>query len=169
MNLPFRNCSFDLVCSFLVIEFFPDVRQGLEEMIRVLKPGGILLIIAPNLLSPRWPLRDLFNMLTSGKKRPVWGESFSMVLKTFLRNTVMTLYKCLCPGYHFEYRRPDLTCQKVVGSDSDSVYYACPVDLVRYLRARRFKILRTGVGASCLDRLFPFFSVAVEVIGEKHE
>ena len=43
-NLPFAAASFDLVVSYLTLIDIPDFRSGLREMVRVLRPGGTLLI-----------------------------------------------------------------------------------------------------------------------------
>ena len=42
LNLPFPDCSFDVVASALVINFVPDRPRGLAEMRRVAKPGGLV-------------------------------------------------------------------------------------------------------------------------------
>jgi ubiquinone/menaquinone biosynthesis C-methylase UbiE len=42
--LPFANGSFDIVISLELIEFTPKPKDTLEEMLRVLQPGGWLLI-----------------------------------------------------------------------------------------------------------------------------
>jgi ubiquinone/menaquinone biosynthesis C-methylase UbiE len=42
LNLPFPDCSFDVVASALVINFVPDRPRGLAEMRRVARPGGIV-------------------------------------------------------------------------------------------------------------------------------
>jgi SAM-dependent methyltransferase len=167
LSLPFPNMTFDLVGSYLVIEFLPDVEKGLEEMGRVLRKGGILLIIAPNLLSPIWPFKDFFRMLEGGPSRPVWCESPRMALSAFLRNLFLSFQKIFQRKPRFLYRQPDLTCRNVVGRDSDSVYLAHPTDLVRFLKARGFRILRSGSESSLLERLFPFLSVSVEVVAQK--
>lgn len=41
-DLPFEDDSFDLVVSFTGLHVFPDPRQAIHEMIRVLKPGAAL-------------------------------------------------------------------------------------------------------------------------------
>jgi SAM-dependent methyltransferase len=43
-SLPFSARSFDLVISYLTLIDIPDFRAGIREMVRVLKPGGTLLI-----------------------------------------------------------------------------------------------------------------------------
>jgi ubiquinone/menaquinone biosynthesis C-methylase UbiE len=42
--LPFRDGLFDVVSLFSVIEHVPDQRHALEDMMRVLKPGGYLVV-----------------------------------------------------------------------------------------------------------------------------
>lgn len=42
--LPFEEGTFDLVVSLEVLEFTPDPKSTLEELIRVLQPGGWLII-----------------------------------------------------------------------------------------------------------------------------
>ena len=50
--LPYANDTFDLVLSHEVIEHVADDRQVLREMVRVLRPGGRVVIFCPNRLYP---------------------------------------------------------------------------------------------------------------------
>ncbi len=43
-SLPFPDSSFDAVSSLEALEFMPDPKQVLAEMVRVLRPGGVFLI-----------------------------------------------------------------------------------------------------------------------------
>jgi len=47
--LPFENASFDTVVSFQVIEHIKDDLTYLQEIVRVLKPGGKAYISTPNI------------------------------------------------------------------------------------------------------------------------
>jgi len=43
-SLPWPDASFDLVTSLEALEFFPRPRRALAEMVRTLKPGGVLVV-----------------------------------------------------------------------------------------------------------------------------
>jgi SAM-dependent methyltransferase len=59
LQLPFADASFDRVMSICAIEHFDDGEKALDEMTRVLAPGGELVMSADALtLAEHWP--DLF-------------------------------------------------------------------------------------------------------------
>jgi SAM-dependent methyltransferase len=47
-GLPFPSQKLDLILSHEVIEHVADDRQAVEEMVRVLRPGGRIVLFAPN-------------------------------------------------------------------------------------------------------------------------
>jgi ubiquinone/menaquinone biosynthesis C-methylase UbiE len=56
--LPFPDASFDtVVCTFSLCAI-PDERRAVGEMIRVLRPGGLLLL-ADHIAGATWPVRRL--------------------------------------------------------------------------------------------------------------
>lgn len=50
-DVPFADASFDLVLALDVLEHLDDDRAGLKEAVRLVKPGGLLLITVPALPS----------------------------------------------------------------------------------------------------------------------
>jgi ubiquinone/menaquinone biosynthesis C-methylase UbiE len=46
LRMPFRQAAFDAVCCFAALHLFADPRAALDEMARVLAPGGRLAILA---------------------------------------------------------------------------------------------------------------------------
>lgn len=46
-SLPFQDSSFDVVLALDVLEHIPDDKKGVREAVRVLKPGGILILFVP--------------------------------------------------------------------------------------------------------------------------
>jgi ubiquinone/menaquinone biosynthesis C-methylase UbiE len=43
-DLPFDDDTFDAVTCLEALEFMPDTRRALREMVRVLRPGGVMLL-----------------------------------------------------------------------------------------------------------------------------
>jgi ubiquinone/menaquinone biosynthesis C-methylase UbiE len=61
-QLDFPDASFDtVVCTFSLCAI-PDDRQAVTEMLRVLRPGGMLLL-ADHVVSTTWPVRALQRLL----------------------------------------------------------------------------------------------------------
>lgn len=57
-DLPFRDASFDAIYSMGTIEHFEETARAVEEMARVLKPGGRAIVGVPNRYDPF--LRPMF-------------------------------------------------------------------------------------------------------------
>jgi 2-polyprenyl-3-methyl-5-hydroxy-6-metoxy-1,4-benzoquinol methylase len=53
-SLPFSNGRFDKIVFSEVLEHLPDDRASLDEVVRVLKPGGLLFLTVPNHDYPFW-------------------------------------------------------------------------------------------------------------------
>lgn len=51
-KLPFGGDVFSFVVSIFALEHFSKPKESLDEMVRVLKPGGYLVLLAPNLEFP---------------------------------------------------------------------------------------------------------------------
>jgi ubiquinone/menaquinone biosynthesis C-methylase UbiE len=51
-NLPFAEAAFDKAVSVTAIEFIKEAKAAVEEMFRVVKPGGIIVVATLNSLSP---------------------------------------------------------------------------------------------------------------------
>ena len=58
-SLPFDAMSFDVVTAIALIEYLPDPARTLDEMSRVLKPGGILYLTVPHKSCFNWTMRDI--------------------------------------------------------------------------------------------------------------
>ena len=61
--LPFADESFDLVCSAGVIEYLPSIDRTLQEMHRVLRPRGLLVLSTTNANAPASWLRPALELL----------------------------------------------------------------------------------------------------------
>jgi ubiquinone/menaquinone biosynthesis C-methylase UbiE len=67
-DLPFPEAVFDGVISILALDFIPDRPGALREMVRVLRPGGFLVLALLN----RYSLWTLKRMLRSCIKPSFW-------------------------------------------------------------------------------------------------
>jgi SAM-dependent methyltransferase len=54
-SLPYGDGHFDCAVSVSAIEYVPDIDRACRELIRVLRPGGVLVIATPG-VSPIWDL-----------------------------------------------------------------------------------------------------------------
>jgi SAM-dependent methyltransferase len=78
-SLPFRDHCFDLVVCQDVVEHVPRVILLAEEIGRVLKPGGLLYLTAPNRLAPYNILHDPHFNLFGVSLMPRWLASWYVV------------------------------------------------------------------------------------------
>jgi ubiquinone/menaquinone biosynthesis C-methylase UbiE len=61
--LPFGDESFDLACSAGVIEYLPNIERTLQELQRVLRPGGLLILSTTNENAPANRIRPALDLL----------------------------------------------------------------------------------------------------------
>ncbi|ELJ6288550.1 methyltransferase domain-containing protein [Salmonella enterica] len=94
-KLPFEDASFEVVISRYSAHHWHDVGQALHEVYRVLKPGGVLIIM--DVMSPGHPVRDIWLQTvealrdTSHVRNYSSGEWLAMVYNAMLvTNTVIT-------------------------------------------------------------------------------
>lgn len=98
----FPDASFDAVTLWYVIEHVPDPNAVLAEVARVLRPGGILVMSAPNLdaadrflFGPRWigwdPPRHLNVFSARALERLMARHGLSVVSARSLQNTWLGL------------------------------------------------------------------------------
>jgi hypothetical protein len=93
------------------------------------------------------------------------------------RNTWITWGKLFRKDVHFITHEPDLSESKIVGGDSDAVYYCHPVDIWKFFKNKGFRILakafptyRSRLGQIpkvVLSKLFPSFYFSTNVIVQK--
>jgi SAM-dependent methyltransferase len=152
-RLPFRDASFDAVASYQTLEHVPDAAVALDEMIRVVRPRGWVFVAGPNLLGVVPSLHVLLSVIP--RRRPVrawfrsgadpvrypFGSTYPEACAILVRNAATLLAKALDPNVRFMTRTPDF--RGSMHADADSTYLLNPIDIVRYLRRRGFRIATT--------------------------
>ena len=73
-HLPFDDATFDTVVMTFSMCAVPDAPRALDEMVRVLRPGGLLLL-ADHVESSAWPVR-LLQRLVDLVSVPLQGERY---------------------------------------------------------------------------------------------
>ena len=131
LHLPFRDRTLDAVVAFEVLEHLPDVALALDEMLRVVRRPGHIIIGLPNHASLWTPLEDRMKRRDRRAFGVVGGRG---AWRWFRRNAALAWRKRLSSDAEFLYREPIL--HVAAGGDADAVYYAAPVDLLRFLRQR---------------------------------
>jgi SAM-dependent methyltransferase len=152
LDLPFADAAFDVVSAFQTLEHVPDPARALAEMVRVCKPGGLIGVLSPNLLSfgmsvraitvYAWrnrPVRRIF-WRTADMPRHPFGNTLPECLRALVSHAWLATQKCLASEVSFTMRVPDLL--PPFHADNDACYLCNPVDLVRFFRAHGCRVLR---------------------------
>ena len=168
LRLPFKDETFDCVALFLVIEHIPDIPELLEEMVRLIKPQGRVIILSPNLLSPFNALLPLWDSLRGKRANFLFGvESFWGIIRISVRNALALLRKKFSLSPSFHYRVPVLENRFDFIADNDAVYLSCPIDLKRYFENKDNMKIINYQGYGKIGRVLPDFSTGIHFAAEK--
>jgi SAM-dependent methyltransferase len=143
--LPFPAASFDAVFTYATHEHIPDPETALEEIIRVLKPGGVCLF------APAWHTRPWFAQ--GYAVRPYGDLSLKeklVKLSIPIRNSVLVrwpavllrrisgllIYMMADHPAALRYRKLDANYDKFWQSDSDACNSLDPFDVILWLKSR---------------------------------
>jgi SAM-dependent methyltransferase len=94
LHLPFADATFDRVICSEVLEHIPDDVGAMEELVRVLRPGGTMAVTVPR-FGPElinWALSDQYHNVPGGHIR-IYRRS---VLESRLRSAGLTV-----KGHHY--------------------------------------------------------------------
>jgi SAM-dependent methyltransferase len=139
LQLPFGDRSLDAIVAFEVIEHIPDVRQALDEALRVLRRPGFIIIGLPNHASLWTPVEDRLHR----RQRLAFGVDHGRgAWRWWKRNAALAWRKRLSSDAEFLYREPILHAS--AGGDADAVYYASPVDLLRFFHQRHAELVTSS-------------------------
>ena len=165
-SLDFPDSSFDIVSSHELIEHIIEVDKALREMQRVVKKGGKIIILAPNLFSPLSTLRAVFR----AKRKVSFYKTRLNALKLFIQNSFLLIKKWLQKQPDFIILSPRL--DNFSGSDEDAVYLSSFLDIYKWLKNNGFKVTSATFAeqramGKILSKYFPSFSSGIKIIAEK--
>jgi SAM-dependent methyltransferase len=150
MELDAADDSFDVVASYQMLEHIPNPEAALDEMFRVLRPGGTAVIVSPNLLSILAPLRGI--CVHAWKNRPfstIFVRTPEMprrpagnTIPENIGSLVTVPIRLASPRARFTMRKPAL--RSPFHADNDVCYVCNPVDLAKFFRAKGRRIVQLG-------------------------
>lgn len=138
-TLPFPDHAVDAVGAFNVLEHVEAPAALLDEMTRVLRPGGHIVISSPNFLRALgW--RDYHSHMRGFRQK--WRNAKTLLhhLKIYTTDPQALLFEKMTP-----IRRESFQC------DDDAVIATNAVDFRQYLHTRNYEKIRV----SCVDRPVP--------------
>ncbi len=117
-NLPFENEVFDIVVCSEVLEHFERPERGINEMARVIKPGGTVIITVPNALKIRNlnPLHILVDC--------IGGRSFDGLLQKKIMHPNMWV---TATTHHWDFSKRDM--EKLAATAGLSITHSYSCDL----------------------------------------
>lgn len=157
-GLPFGDNEFDAAVSMFVLEHLDKPKEALLEMARVLKAGGFLILIAPNLELPfSYPsalrhksklfrIKFLFVRLFDYFKRIMGGYNFRIIDENYLQAT-----------------------GRYVKKDDDLVYLVSSQEVIKFLEKLNFEFIFINKTKKWINR-FPamkYYGTELFVIAKK--
>jgi FkbM family methyltransferase len=127
ITIPFKSNYFDIVGSFNVIEHVDNVERFLTESLRVLKPGGYLIIGAPNFLT----ITSSYHYRMRGIRR-----KFLNILTTMLKGMEYILNTPLI------FNKFSPVISKYFQPDDDAVNLINPVDIFRWGKQNKLNLIK---------------------------
>jgi len=145
-KLPFAADTFDAVAMYQVLEHVPTPERALEESMRVLRRGGRLIVVGPNLIGAALNLYyaagatvrclkegRLWESRTPAMPRHPGGNTMPEAWLSTARHLTWTLQKLVVERTpHFRLREPDVN--PPFHADNDACYFCNPMDLVNWAR-----------------------------------
>jgi SAM-dependent methyltransferase len=163
LELSFNDEEFDIVTAHQALEHVPQPKRMLQEMLRVLRPGGLLCIVGPNLVSvgnclraglhafKNRPLRRVL-LRGPGMPRHPFGNTVPEAAAHLAFTLVRILHKTFARESRFIMRDPDVI--PPFHGDNDAMYLCNPLDVSKYLRNQGCQMLRTtALGRTVLTRM----------------
>jgi len=158
-KIPFDDNAFDVVTSLCVFEHILTIEDTLKEIDRVLKPGGLIIIHAPNWSSPNVAFPALVHMLKKNERFWLFNNSLDVLLYP-LRSLKWYFEVCFAKTPHFIYVYPRILNNQIAfkTADDDVVHVCQPLSFKKYFKRNGYKMLKynRGFGTTLYTKVFNF-------------
>lgn len=143
MEYDYPDAHFDLIFSVFVLEHIVFPKKFLDECMRMLKPGGEIIILAPNYLDNGFlPSQQIAEGLTTGRRLLKKGRLLGALRATWynkflIPNMCKKLGKNI-PGFYININ-PICFKTNDFEPDVDAVYVVSEKEIEMYMAQNRFK------------------------------
>lgn len=148
-RMSFNNETFDATMACGFIEHISNVDGVLNEMLRVTKKNGYVVIVSPSWFSP---FRAIKAFLTPRGYETI-GRNRLQIIGWFFKSIYYTLQKIINP--HYVFRNPDIFGEELVGDDIDMVYIANQYDLKKFFEKKGCKVLQLNADTFAFSSIPP--------------
>lgn len=173
-KIPYPDNYFDCVTSLCVIEHIVYVKDALDELVRVLKPGGKAIIICPNWSGINVAIMAFLYTLKSNDRRWQLHNPIESLIG-IVRSIKWYFEAMFSNGDEFIMVYPLMINGKInfERSDDDAIHLCQPWSFKRYFAKRGFKKVKFNRGSGetlyskIFNNLFPNMSTTNEMVFEK--
>ena len=141
-SLPFDDASFDAVGCYTVLEHVAEPERMLSDMVRVLKPGGTVVVACPNFL--RVAGLGAHHWHTRGVRRKVLNASMLLKKGVLARTSPQSM--------RFERMEP-IVRPDHFEPDDDAIVVTNPIDVGFFLRRSGVRIVHRSGALVSLGRI----------------
>ena len=140
-DMSFSDDYYDAVCCYNTLEHVCDVEKSLNEMCRVLKKGGLLIILTPSYICPSIYLHSFFHWENKIIYKPWEARSKYEALSIFLKNIALIILKEMKLNKEIYYLKPFLSNNEVFcGKDYDATWLTNWFDIEYRIRKNNLNI-----------------------------
>ena len=160
------DSAFAAAGALNVIEHVADPRTFLTELVRVVEPGGLVIVSSPNLTSPLVGARILVDL--ARRRTPYLGiRSPAAAVALLARNVWRSLAAAL--GRDAFEPRADTLASGVIGYDADAIYWSNAAEVRRRLEQLGCELVSyQGEGrtlaARLISRWLPSFAGQLAIV-----
>ena len=173
-RLPFTDESFDTVATLCLFEHIPYVEKLLQEIKRVLKRHGRLIIMGPNISGPHRIILGLKSLLF--KNRRYW--QFTNIIECIAGGVKLawwTIGVMINPNPTFVYIYPLMEGGKIKFElpDDDAIQLNIPISYKKWFQKNDFILIsyNRNIGDSAFTRLFnklfPSMATKIQIVAQK--
>lgn len=172
--IPFENESFDVISSLCVLEHIIFVEDFLNEIHRVLKPKGKVIIMGPNWSGINAYINGLFHIIF--KRNRFWQlESINDAFIGIFRSIFWYLENLFSKEPHYIMIYPRIVDGKInfQRSDDDTVHLCQPLSIKKFFKRKGYKVIHynRGFGTTpytyVFNFLFPSFATTNVLVFQK--